>query len=87
MRRGLEAFSQGFYEEAEDLFKRALELNPYLALANVALGKVFLLRGSATQDASVLADACRMFEMACSLDSSLKEAEDLLQLVATSCSR
>ena len=79
-RRGLEAYQQGRYDEAEGLLKRSITLHPFLAQANLGLGKIFLLRGAAAHDEALIDSARLMFQMAHNNDPSLREPEILLQL-------
>ncbi len=77
---GQELFRQGRYDEAEMELKEALNLYPFMARANLALGKVFLIRGAAVQDEVMIDSARLMFTMALSIDPSLREADVLLSL-------
>lgn len=79
-RRGLDAYKLGRYDEAEGLLKRSVTLYPFLAEANLGLGKVFLLRGAAAHDNALIDSARLMFQMAQKNDPSLREPEILLQL-------
>ena len=62
------------------MLKESVTLYPFVAQANLLLGKVFLIRGSAARDLSLIHSARLMFEMAHALDASLREAEILLDL-------
>lgn len=75
-----EEYRQGAYEKAEQHLKQAMILYPFIADAALTLGKVLLIRGSATQDHAMLNNARLMFEMARSLDPRLREVDLLLQL-------
>lgn len=78
--RGQKAFQRGQYEEAEAQLKQALTLYPFLAQANLTLGKIFLLRGAANKDYALIESARLMFEMARTLDPQLTEPAVLLDL-------
>ncbi len=80
LKSALTAHARGDYGPAEELFKQALAIYPFLPQANLALGKIYLIRGSAQDDPTLLEAARRMFEMALALDPSLSESEQLLQL-------
>ncbi|MBC7793856.1 MAG: tetratricopeptide repeat protein [Clostridia bacterium] len=79
-KRGNEAYKLGRYDEAESLLKRSITVYPFLAQANLGLGKVFLLRGAAAHDEALVDSARLMFQMAQKNDPSLREPEILLQL-------
>lgn len=79
-KRGLEAYSLGHYDEAENLLKRSITVYPFLAQANLGLGKVFLLRGAASHDRALIDSARLMFQMAHSNDPELREPEILMKL-------
>jgi len=59
-----------------------MTLYPFLAEANLLLGKIFLIRGAATLDRTLIDHARLMFEMAKSLDPTLRETDLLLELFA-----
>ena len=80
LREGLAAYHVGAYEEAETLLKRSITLYPFLAQANLALGKIFLLKGAATHDEALIQSARLMFDMAHNLDPALREPLVLLEL-------
>jgi tetratricopeptide (TPR) repeat protein len=80
VKRGELLYRHGEYDQAEAVLKEAITAYPFLAQANLLLGKIFLVRGSATRDMSLIQSARLMFEMAHALDSSLREAEVLLDL-------
>ena len=73
-------YYSGAYDKAESALKEAMALYPFLADANLMLGKIFLLKGSATRDVSLINSARLMFEMAHTVDPTLREAEVLLDL-------
>lgn len=79
-KQGLAAYHVGAYDEAEQLLKRSLTIYPFLAPANLALGKIFLLRGAANHDESMIESARLMFDMAHNIDPSLREPVVLLEL-------
>lgn len=78
--RGLQAYGRGEYTLAEKWLKEAIVLYPFLPAANLALGKVFLIRGSAERDLALINSARLMFEMARAVDPNQTEPEILLQL-------
>ncbi|MEO1171895.1 MAG: hypothetical protein AAFX94_07560 [Myxococcota bacterium] len=78
--QGHEMFRQGRYDQAELELKEALNLYPFMAEANLVLGKVFLIRGAAARDQVLINSARLMFKMANSIDPSLREAGILLGL-------
>lgn len=78
--RGLADYKRGDYDDAEALLKQAITLYPFLPQANLALGKIFLIEGSAKRDMALINSARLMFEMAHALDPELREPELLLQL-------
>jgi len=73
-------YRAGSYDKAESALKEAIALYPFLADANLLLGKVFLLKGSALRDVGMVSSARLMFEMAHNIDPTLREAELLLDL-------
>jgi tetratricopeptide (TPR) repeat protein len=73
-------YRAGEYDKAEASLKEAVTLYPFVAEANLLLGKVFLLRGSALRDVSLVNSARLMFEMAHTIDPTMREAELLLGL-------
>ncbi|MEM6558550.1 MAG: tetratricopeptide repeat protein [Myxococcota bacterium] len=79
-RSGVDLFQQGRYAQAELELKEALNLYPVMAPANLVLGKVLLIRGTAAHDQGLIDNARSMFEMARSIDPELREAELLLKL-------
>ncbi len=83
VKRGELLYRNGEYDQAEILLKEAVTLYPFLAQTNLLLGKIFLIRGSAARDIGLVHSARLMFEMARALDSSLREAEILLDLFHT----
>jgi tetratricopeptide (TPR) repeat protein len=80
LEKGLAAYRKGDYDHAEQALKQAMTLYPFFAEANLALGKIFLIRGSATLDRSLINNARLMFEMAHTLDPTLPETDLLLEL-------
>ena len=80
LERGMVAYRRGDYDRAEGFLKEAMTIYPFLPEANLALGKILLIRGSATRDMSLINSARLMFEMARALDPKLREPELLLQL-------
>ena len=80
LERGLVYFRHGEYDQGEDALKQSLTLNPYSVEANVGLGKIFLMRGMATHDATLLKSARMMFQMAHTLNPNLPDSALLLQL-------
>lgn len=80
LEKGLLAYRKGDYDRAEEALKQAMTIYPFLAEANLALGKIFLIRGSATLDRALINNARLMFEMAHALDPSLHETDVLLEL-------
>lgn len=80
VKRGELLYRNGEYDQAEAVLKESVTIYPFLAQANLLLGKIFLIRGSAGRDVSLIHSARLMFEMAHALDASLREAELLLDL-------
>jgi tetratricopeptide (TPR) repeat protein len=80
LKQGLAAYHIGAYDEAENLLKRSITLYPFLAPANLALGKIFLLKGAANRDEALIQSARLMFDMAHNIDPSLREPKVLLEL-------
>jgi len=79
-KQGLESYRDGDYDRAESLLKEAIAVYPFLADANLTLGRIFLIRGSATRDRAMITSARTMFEMARAMDPNLREAQVLLDL-------
>ena len=73
-------YREGKYHQSEKILKECLLLNPFLAKANLLLGKLFLLRSAGSKDKSLLESAKFMFEMALRNDPTLREAQTLLGL-------
>ena len=71
----------GGYEAAEKVVKQALSIDPFAAQAHFLLGKILLLRGTATHDYRLLRNARLMFEMAVALEPEFSEARDLVELL------
>jgi tetratricopeptide (TPR) repeat protein len=80
VKRGELLYRNGEYEQAEVVLKESISTYPFLAQANLLLGKIFLIRGSAAREVSLIHSARLMFEMAHAIDSSLREAHILLDL-------
>ncbi|MEZ4272755.1 MAG: hypothetical protein R3C68_15385 [Myxococcota bacterium] len=80
MQRGINHYQKGEYKRAEDFLKESMGYYPFSAQANVVLGKVLLIRGSAERDAACINSARLMFEMAHALDPNLREPTMLLEL-------
>ncbi len=80
LKQGVAAYHVGAYDEAENLLKRSITIYPFLAPANLALGKVFLLKGAASRDESLIESARLMFDMAHTIDPSLREPVIMLEL-------
>ena len=73
-------YRKGDYFEAEGLLKESITIYPFLASANLMLGKIYLIRGSAVRDPILLENARMMFEMAKALEPTAKESDMLLEL-------
>jgi len=73
-------YGKGEYDKAELVLKEAITMYPFFAEANLLLGKIFLIRGSATRDRTMINSARLMFEMARALDPTLREPAVLLEL-------
>ncbi len=73
-------YRKGDYTCAENALQQAITAYPFVAEANVLLGKIFLIRGSASRDRTLLESARLMFEMARAIDPELREAQVLLDL-------
>jgi hypothetical protein len=80
VKKGVELYYKGDYDGAEHLLKQAIVAYPFSAKANLALGKIFLIRGSAGRDRALINSARLMFEMAHALDGRLRETRVLLEL-------
>lgn len=78
--QGQADYHRGNYTAAEQAFKEALILQPFLAPAHLALGKIYLLRGVAADDVKRLSKGRRLVEMALKLDPHLADAAVLLAL-------
>jgi hypothetical protein len=79
-KQGVEAYRDGDYDRAEALLKEAIAVYPFLADANLTLGRIFLIRGSASRDRALITSARTMFEMARAIDPNLREVQVLLDL-------
>ncbi len=73
-------YGKGEYDKAEQAIKEAVTMYPFMAEANLMLGKIFLIRGSATRDRAMINSARLMFEMARALDPEMREPAVLLEL-------
>lgn len=80
IKRAQKLYSIGEYDQAEALLKESITLFPFLAQAQLTLGKIFLLKGSAARDIALLNSARLMFEMAGAIDPGLGEIQTLLEL-------
>jgi tetratricopeptide (TPR) repeat protein len=80
LKQGVNAYQLGEYDQAEQLLKRSITVYPFLAQANLALGKIFLMRGAAAKDEALIDSARLMFDMAHSIDPTLREPLVLLEL-------
>ena len=74
------AYAAGDYVEAESLLKNAISLYPFVPMANLLLGKIFLIKGSASRDYTLINNARLMFEMARALDPKMAETSTLMEL-------
>jgi hypothetical protein len=79
-RQGVEAYRDGDYDRAEFLLKEAITFYPFLPDANMTLGRIFLIRGSASRDRALITSARTMFEMTRAMDPNLREVQVLLDL-------
>ena len=73
-------FTRGSYEKAEVLLKEAITLFPFVPEANLLLGKIFLIRGAANRDLTMMDSARLMFEMAKAMEPDNREVATLLEL-------
>jgi len=80
MQRGVNHYHRGEYDKAESLLKEAITMYPFLPKANLVLGKILLIRGSAERDTAKIESARLMFEMARALNPELREPAVLLEL-------
>ncbi len=78
--RGLLAYQKGDYDTAEAALAQSMALYPFLAEAHLTLGKIYLMRGSANRDQTMIDHAHLMFQMAHAVDPNLRETDLLLQL-------
>ena len=83
IKRAKALYTTGQYDEAEDLLKKSITTFPFLADAQLLLGKIFLIKGSATRDVALLNSARLMFEMAAAIDPGRAEVQTLLELFST----
>ncbi len=80
MEDGVAQYQKGHYDIAEQTLKQAMTVYPFLAKTNITLGKIFLIRGAASRDTTLIDSARLMFEMARAMDGDTREAEVLLEL-------
>jgi tetratricopeptide (TPR) repeat protein len=80
IKRAQKLYAIGEYDQAEALLKESITLFPFLAQAQLTLGKIFLLKGSAARDMALLNSARLMFEMAGAIDPGQAEIQTLLEL-------
>jgi tetratricopeptide (TPR) repeat protein len=80
IKRAKKLYSTGEYDKAEILLKESITAFPFLAQAQLTLGKIFLIKGSATRDMALLNSARLMFEMARAIDPGQAEVQTLLEL-------
>jgi tetratricopeptide (TPR) repeat protein len=80
--RGLRAFHFGQYPVAEAALKECMTLYPLLPEAHLTLGKIYLLRGLAAQDAKRLEKGRKLVVMALQIDPKLKAAAVFRELFA-----
>lgn len=78
--KGLVGYQNGDYDAAEAALTASMALYPFFAEAQLTMGKIYLMRGSANGDASMIDHARLMFQMAHAIDPSLRETDLLLQL-------
>lgn len=81
--KGLLAYQKGDYDAAEAALAQSMALYPFLAEAHLTLGKIYLMRGSANRDPTMIDHARLMFQMAHAVDPNLRETDLLLQLFLT----
>ena len=84
IKRAQKLYNMGEYDKAEALLKESITLFPFLAQAQLTLGKICLLKGSAARDIALLNSARLMFEMAGAIDPGLAEVQTLLELFTVS---
>ena len=80
IKKAKKLYSTGQYDEAERLLKESITIFPFLAQAQLTLGKIFLIKGSAARDIALLNSARLMFEMAQAIDPGEAEVQTLLEL-------
>lgn len=80
IKRAKKLYSTGEYDKAEILLKESITAFPFLAQAQLTLGKIFLIKGSAARDMALLNSARLMFEMARAIDPGQAEVQTLLEL-------
>ncbi len=80
IKKAKKLYSTGQYDEAERLLKESITIFPFLAQAQLTLGKIFLIKGSAARDIALLNSARLMFEMARAIDPGQAEIQTLLEL-------
>ena len=84
IKRAQKLYTSGEYDQAEALLKQSITTFPFLAQAQLTLGKIFLIKGSASRDMALLNSARLMFEMAAAIDPGLAEVQTLLELFTVS---
>lgn len=84
IKRAQKLYTSGEYDRAEALLKQSITTFPFLAQAQLTLGKIFLIKGSASRDMALLNSARLMFEMAAAIDPGLAEVQTLLELFTVS---
>ena len=80
IKKAKKLYSTGQYDQAETLLKESITAFPFLAQAQLTLGKIFLIKGSAARDMALLNSARLMFEMARAIDPGQAEVQTLLEL-------
>lgn len=80
VKKAEKAYATGDYADAEALLKESISLYPFVPMANLLLGKIFLIKGSASRDYTLINSARLMFEMALALDPQLEETITLMEL-------
>ena len=80
IKKAKKLYSTGQYDQAETLLKESITAFPFLAQAQLTLGKIFLIKGSAARDMALLNSARLMFEMALAIDPGQAEVQTLLEL-------
>ncbi len=78
--QGRQLYRDGKYDDAEKALSKAMALFPFDSAANLLLGKVLLIKGSANRDFGLVNNARLFFEMAAALDPNNNETTVLLRL-------